>query len=472
MLGIAWQYLTGNAAAAHVTNRQEPEWPPHPDRVFQALVASWGDRGEAADERAALEWIEQLGEPEVAAPLADTAQPAGARKVYVPVNDKLADTLDRIRKERFFPSTLVGDDICALRWPDTHAGTHHDALEKLARGVTRVGHSTSLVRMWIESDPPPARWIPARAGRFADVQLRVAEPGRLASLVRDYDGGGEKWRRPRPGAWCPYRLNDPGEATASHHAGRMLILRRVAGARPGLAQSLAMSAALRSVLLRGTRSETLRELVSGHASNGAPLQRPHAAYVPLASVGTPQADGGLLGLGIVLPRDATFEEEEGIFQVLIESLPPDTATLEFALLEGESTSFCLEDRSAPPAALRASTWSRSSKVWATVTPIVLDRLPPRRHPDREGFARAQVVRACEQVDLPHPVELRLNDAPLVTGSPHAAAFPSLPTKAGLRRRHVHAWLRFGTPVRGPLLIGAGRYRGYGLCRPLDDEAGL
>ena len=30
---------------------------------------------------------------------------------------------------------------------------------------------------------------------------------------------------------------------------------------------------------------------------------------------------------------------------------------------------------------------------------------------------------------------------------------------------------FEEPVRGPVLVGAGRFRGYGLCRPMDNEAG-
>ena len=68
MLAIAWQYLTGSAVAATVTDREEPEWPPHPDRVFQALVASWGERGGDPDERAALAFLETLGPPELVAP--------------------------------------------------------------------------------------------------------------------------------------------------------------------------------------------------------------------------------------------------------------------------------------------------------------------------------------------------------------------------------------------------------------------
>jgi CRISPR-associated protein Csb2 len=32
-------------------------------------------------------------------------------------------------------------------------------------------------------------------------------------------------------------------------------------------------------------------------------------------------------------------------------------------------------------------------------------------------------------------------------------------------------LLFDEPVRGPVLIGAGRFRGYGVCRPVNAEGG-
>src|SRR5690606_30778959 len=48
--------------------------------------------------------------------------------------------------------------------------------------------------------------------------------------------------------------------------------------------------------------EPLRQLLSGHAHGGAPLEGPHLAFVPLAFVGHPHADGRLLGMGLVLPE--------------------------------------------------------------------------------------------------------------------------------------------------------------------------
>ena len=34
---------------------------------------------------------------------------------------------------------------------------------------------------------------------------------------------------------------------------------------------------------------------------------------------------------------------------------------------------------------------------------------------------------------------------------------------------AHAILVFDEPMRGPVLIGAGRFRGYGVCRALGGE---
>ena len=53
------------------------------------------------------------------------------------------------------------------------------------------------------------------------------------------------------------------------------------------------------------------------------------------------------------------------------------------------------------------------------------------------------------------------------GSVPARAFPAFPPEGGHgpRRVLVHATVEFPRPVRGPLLLGAGRYFGLGLFRP-------
>jgi CRISPR-associated protein Csb2 len=75
MLVLEIEYLTGVACATSAYDRNSAEWPPHPDRVFSALVCAWAERGKDDDERDALEWLEALDPPAIASP------PAGRRRV-------------------------------------------------------------------------------------------------------------------------------------------------------------------------------------------------------------------------------------------------------------------------------------------------------------------------------------------------------------------------------------------------------
>src|SRR5882724_11100963 len=62
-----------------------PDWPPSPARLFQALVAGAAMPGELADEDcAALEWLERLPAPTIAAPIARHTR---GFFNYVPNND-------------------------------------------------------------------------------------------------------------------------------------------------------------------------------------------------------------------------------------------------------------------------------------------------------------------------------------------------------------------------------------------------
>ena len=83
--GIEINFLTGRYVATFHNDRRRCEWPPHPARLFSALVAAWADADEPdQSERRALEWLEAQHAPAIA------ASDAVARKVvahFVPVND-------------------------------------------------------------------------------------------------------------------------------------------------------------------------------------------------------------------------------------------------------------------------------------------------------------------------------------------------------------------------------------------------
>src|SRR5262245_21361941 len=67
----------------------EPEWPPSPLRVYQAIVAAaaarWNERCGGRHAAAALRWFEQLHSPTIVAPPPSPVVAKGYR-LYVPDN--------------------------------------------------------------------------------------------------------------------------------------------------------------------------------------------------------------------------------------------------------------------------------------------------------------------------------------------------------------------------------------------------
>ncbi len=101
-------------------------------------------------------------------------------------------------------------------------------------------------------------------------------------------------------------------------------------------------------------------------------------------------------------------------------------------------------------------------MWASVTPVVLDRFPKG-----DAGVGAEVARACRNAGLPAPEEVAVGRHSPVYGVPPSNRFPTRrPGKAGPRRPYAHVVVRFPGAVAGPVVVGAGRYFGLGLLRPI------
>lgn len=485
MLAICWQYLTGRSVATEPNDRQKAEWPPHPDRVFQALVAAWGETGQKTEQKSALEWLCAQTAPKITA--LENAIPCAIPKVFVPVNDSNAQTwknakkqvfaqpmrelnIGRDRQPRYFPATFVGDSICALVWPDADPLPHEAALKILCASVTNIGHSSSLVRMWLADFAPEPIWAPAEATeRQRDISLRVPGPGRLDALIAAHAGGGEGWERPPTAGWQGYVRQSSHVSITQHSVfdPRLMVLRRVGGNRFGLETTLALTDALRKTLIAAaetTGSAIAKGIFSGHSPDGSSATTPHAAYLPLAFVGAEHADGHLLGLAIALPNGLARADEDSCYAALAAAIDPETNSVRITCGAAGAVDLAYEDRDivVRPYALRPGIWSAAARVWATVTPVALDRFPK----DDNAAADAIIV-ACTRIGLPPPCEVRILPVSRHTGAPACREMPALTRKAdGAKRWHVHAELIFSEPVAGPVLLGAGRFRGYGICKPM------
>jgi len=248
------------------------------------------------------------------------------------------------------------------------------------------------------------------------------------------------------------------------------------GEAPGLIAFAHVAKAARDALLAFTRNPA-PEVLSGHGADGNPSTRPHLAVVPLADVGWMHSTGRLLGFAFVLPRvlerDRAASDRQAALEAMVRfarSREPEPAGLRLGRL-----GLWLVARTGLGAlrSLDPSRYVGPARRWATVTPLMLDRYPKDR--DDEN-AEAVVGQSCENLGLPRPTLTALYKHSAVRGAPSVRPSARSPewtswtfprSDSAIRRPLVHAILEFEQPVRGPLILGAGRYLGLGLCLPID-----
>ena len=550
MFALGIDFITGVAVMTNTASREKAEWPPHPARIFMALVAAHyeskplledGHKAENAwsRERAALEWLEGQGAPQMSWP---EASPRDVVKVYVPVNDarvpqnparvkesEMRAALgvmpdQRSRQERTLPTLHIGGEgpgrHVHLRWPKAEPTTEIlAALTGLARKVTRIGHSSSLALVWVsemENAPSPVYEPNAKATKTRrGVQLRIPAPGFLAELDQCFNAGeidaffdlseailtrtgaaknqakaafeerfDTAWSssisapvrlRPSPGRTAHYSRVDEAETliVPSSFDSELLVLTKQEGPVLGLESTAALTAALRGYLLQ--TGEGKPEWFTGHSAPGLPSTGGHMALLPLAFVGAEHADGHILGLAVAFPRAIPVAERAACLLGRLFGLSGDDLEPELQMGNLGTWTLRREERSLPPLALRSETWCDPSSVWASVTPVVLDRHPKHDQQTERVQWRDEVAvsiaQSCERQGLPKPELIDVDKTSWHRGAPRSRPGPSgmpwLPGKEGTApRQQVHVLIQFPCEVQGPLLLGAGRFRGYGLCKPL------
>ncbi len=492
MLHLHLRYLTGYVAASGVSDRREVEWPPHPGRVFLALAAAYFESGGDAAERAALEWLERQAPPRLHAGECSRRHDVTS---YVPVNDRAGPSrtplpgftgLARERQPRVFARAHLDAEFVSLHWPDAEPGPHRVALDRLSEKVGRLGHSTSLVQLLCDPLPPASapNWTPTEDD--ASEWFRVPHPGLLTDLEARYAGGpgpetapGEpgprekpvvplRWRPDLPRAAGYRRSGDDGstpeDVLESVFDPRLLVfeMRPEDGRTLDMAATLRLTRRLRGAFLARLGDAGASEQLTGHRGHGRAIL-PHLAFLGLPAAET----GGIAGAALVAPRSLPGEERRRLLGVIAE-LRRDELCL------GSLGRWRLEALDpGSPRSLHPRTWTRQptgARRWGTVTPFVLDRHSSARDVAAYQAEIVQGVRgSCLRIGLPEPDEVWISRISGHPGAPAAHEFPRLRRKDGSELRQIHVGLRFARPIIGPVLVGAGRFRGYGLCRPLPDD---
>ncbi len=382
----------------------------------------------------------------------------------------------RGRQARTYPTALPDQPRVYFTWSEAEPDPQTvDVLDALLARVSRLGHSSSHVACRVVETAAPASWRPAEDG---EQHLRVPRTGLLRQLERDF--ARHQGVEPRALPASVARYTSARAATAvpvSQLSDAWLVLSlsaRGSGGRPLLVQhSLAVCRAVRDAILAHS-TEPVPEVLSGHLPGAQgeqtpPSRQPHLAVAPMADVGHGHASGRLLGIGLALPRNVAAPDRKSLLVAL-----GTWRRAGFALRLGALGVHALElaDDQETRVGLQPATWTRPSWAWLSVTPVVLDRHPrvvrgKRLFDDPVAVeqATAIVARSCEHIGLPRPAQVELLTSPPLRGVPPLRRFPPYTNGRGPTRISAHVALRFDEPVHGPVLLGAGRYTGYGLLRP-------
>lgn len=491
------------------------EWPPSPARLFKALVAvsRHGVPGAGRDDvDSALRWLERQNAPTV---LASRTEPTSSSlRRFVPNNSEI----DPKTGEREWPATRASkepEDIrgwridppggVAYAWPVADGGRNMDLLRAVARRVPSLGKGEDFVVARAERvDELPGdlvRYDPAAEGSGFTLEVpqegclsvceemfkrRAADPGwnrihelrTMGTRLEAYAAHVERLDHPSPpiavfGIWA-------GPRRRSFDA-RLL---RVPVGQCRHLLSTALSEAVSDMSSEpGRRDELLRlgqGLICGHSPTGGKLGGPHVAVLALPSVLGPYPDGrvrrlALVGFGCA---DATAAQ---LFEAVVARV--------------HDREFVDEDRRTG-VVLRRETdaeWmsllSGRARDWESVTPVVLERPEFLRkdwerlgHATRRRDARAGDTRAAGELDhclaarreelvrdavgrlgVGEAVNIEVTRAPWRTGLHSASQYRVSGRLKASPRFHVR--VSFKAFVSGPVVVGRGRYIGFGLLRP-------
>jgi CRISPR-associated protein Csb2 len=452
MLELQIGFPGGRYFAASMSDPRQPEWPPHPSRVYSALVAAAyaGGRQPSTAERGALERLERAPAPALRFPEADTTP---APDSFVPVNDQKTrieakkgqsqGVLMPNRQVRQFPGAyLLGEPEVALTWDIDVPADELQTLDGLAGRMTHLGTSHALVvaRFNDQASAAPTL-VPDAQGRTF---LRVVQRGRLDELDRLAQQGYGTLRRPAPMSevLAPYSAPGASDETVTDSRYDWVTL-RLRDASWGLDTANSLGRALRSAVM-SVMGDDMPPEIHGHDATV-----PHAAWLPLADVGHAHARGRILGIAVALPMAMAQQDRALALAALSRlqrlTLPDGQIALVAPVLDGPDL----------PVALRSSTWRATSTHWSTVSPVLLDRPPKRAGADAVIAALAESI---ELAGFPRPVLIQACQTSDFDGAPCALDIPT-------RLPRWHARVVFDQPVQGPVIAGRWKNFGVGLFRP-------
>jgi CRISPR-associated protein Csb2 len=499
----------------------EPEWPPSPLRLFQALVAANARVGERATN--ALRWLERQAPPMIIAPKPSAIQPHGY-KTYVPdnVGDIVAkswsngkdDDIANYRAEkRVRPTRLEGASALYYLWLITEQTADITAeLIPITRAISQLGWGVDLVvadASNISNHEITAlageRWLPSES--FGGSVLRIPVVGTLADLTMRYEAFLNRVSLEKDAVFRPVPpLSQFGAATyrreteMSRPPCAVFALRKpddssfaaFASTRRGLHLSGMLRHAASQpdfTLPLGWDEAKVGSFVLGHGEaqddkTHQPVAQARLVFIPLPSVEwRGEERGKTIGpIRRVLVTVKGKIENDEFFRIM--------RNLEGRELIDERTKQSvafLRRQSKREGAIER--YFRESKEWVSVTPVILPgyddprklrrrlnttMLKPKEKADIicklekriEFLLRKALRQASYPEELAKNAQLQWRSAGFMPGTDMASNY-AVPEQHR-RFRRLHVYIGFDRPISGPLCFGGGRFSGIGLFIPIQD----
>ena len=449
----------------------EPEWPPSPMRLFQALLAGAraGCRNVEWSENkvGAFRWLSQREPPLIVAPAAGSAS---GHTFYIPNNESDArfERHERLGTKVSEPHRLHDDQPVHYLWEIKQtdwlaAEPHVEVLCREARHLLALGWGIDQAvgngRILTDAEVSALagqRWGAWKAHRPGSLELRVPCPDSLADLDRVYqfflgrvhgkDYSGELKVRCFDIVTYANAATPPQRSYACFELPEGIAFRQQDAARvASMVRSLACTAAKADTHDFPGGAEVY---VAGHVRKSK-HNLPRFSYLPLPSIGQEHADGMIRRLLVAEPSGGDSSHARWAQQRLLNAVIRD---------EDKNERGILLDLWRHSSRSVIGTYTKLAKTWSTVTPVLL----PGFDDGKQTKAEKLVISAAEQAGLPVSAiaELTLRKAPFWSGSQHPREYALPSYLKGLPGWHVR--IVFREPISGPLAIGAGRHSGLGV----------
>jgi CRISPR-associated protein Csb2 len=483
-------------------DRGQPEWPPSPLRLLQAIVAANGDRLEGdQDLEDALRWFECRRPPLIIAPPHEFAEPyclsvpnnamdlvgrAWARGNYFGTGDSSPATHRTMKTVR--PVRLIGQPTVHFAWrlkgerSDERASA--ELIASAAERVAVLGWGIDLVA--VRGQIMSTETVEGLAGERWDhwpsdgtAHLRTPVAGTLdelkarhAAFLRRMGPDGfspvsplarfdvVSYRRSTDPIGLPFALFELRHDDGAFCAYPQRNLIHIAG----MVRHAAKRAMLQSPPF-GVPEDWVERCVVGHRVESSESHR-QFSYVPLPTIGHRHADQLIRRVMIV-----AHAGDERLLEHLAKHLAGSRLSPEDPDLFGEKGAPTLIRVRSDSVTRR---YTQSASRWGTVTPVILpghdDKRPEKtRRLIERALAHSRVEPSCSFEWSPWSSFAKSYSA-------HKYVVrDEVKTEVGYRRPDhlegltaVHLTLDFdrGVNVPGPFLVGAGRHYGLGLLAPL------